>query len=291
MQELSKQNYNEIIGAMKNEINEFHIYNKLAASTKDPHNKKILTSIANDELSHFETLKKYVPVRIKPSRFKILYFYLIAKFFGLTFGIKLMERGEAQAKINYAELAKSFPDAEQIAKDETQHENQLIELIDEERLKYIGSIVLGLNDALVELTGALAGFTFALQNSKLIATVGLITGISASLAMGVSEYLATKHEEGDKHPIKASFYTTAAYIMVVIVLISPYLILTNVYMSLGITLLLAITIIFKFTYYVSVAKGAPLWSRFFEMSLVSIGVALISFGIGYLVRLFFGVDV
>ena len=53
-------------------------------------------------------------------------------------------------------------------------EKALLEMLDEERLKYVGSMVLGLNDALVELTGSLAGFTFAMQNTKLIALSGLI---------------------------------------------------------------------------------------------------------------------
>ena len=35
-------------------------------------------------------------------------------------------------------------------------------MINDERLQYISSMVLGINDALVELTGAPAGFTFAL---------------------------------------------------------------------------------------------------------------------------------
>ena len=50
-----------------------------------------------------------------------------------------------------------MPSAKEIVEDEDKHEQELIDLIDEERLRYVGSIVLGLNDALVELTGALAG--------------------------------------------------------------------------------------------------------------------------------------
>ena len=42
------------------------------------------------------------------------------------------------------------------------NESALLQLLDEEKLRYTGSIVLGLNDVLVELTGALAGLTLAL---------------------------------------------------------------------------------------------------------------------------------
>ena len=61
-------------------------------------------------------------------------------------------------------------------------------------------VVLGLNDALVELTGVLAGLTLALRETRLIAMAGLITGIAASLSMAASEYLSTKTEEVDKDP-------------------------------------------------------------------------------------------
>jgi VIT1/CCC1 family predicted Fe2+/Mn2+ transporter len=84
---------------------------------------------------------------------------------------------------------------------------KLISLIDEERLKYVSSMVLGLNDALVELTGALTGLTLALQNPRLIAIVGFITGIAASMSMAASEYLSTKQEDTEKNPLKASVYT------------------------------------------------------------------------------------
>jgi VIT1/CCC1 family predicted Fe2+/Mn2+ transporter len=58
-------------------------------------------------------------------------------------------------------------------------------MIEEERLEYVGAMILGLNDALVELSGSLAGFTLALQDSKLVAMVGMITGIAAALSMAV----------------------------------------------------------------------------------------------------------
>ncbi|MEG2082956.1 MAG: rubrerythrin family protein, partial [Oscillospiraceae bacterium] len=74
------------------------------------------------------------------------------------------------------------PEAAQISHEEEIHENALIEMLDEERLQYVGSMVLGLNDALVELTGTIAGMTFALMNTRLVALSGIITGVSATLS-------------------------------------------------------------------------------------------------------------
>jgi VIT1/CCC1 family predicted Fe2+/Mn2+ transporter len=202
-----------------------------------------------------------------------------------------MERGEERARVNYRDMSNNMSQASDIAKEEDEHEQQLIQMIDEERLNYVGSMIRGLNDALVELTGALAGFTLALQDSRLIAMAGLITGIAASLSMGATEYLARKSEESGQTPLKSALYTGAAYILTVLFLVFPYLLLSNIYISLGIMILDALVVIIVFNFYMSVAKNLSFWRRFSEMALISLGVAALSFGIGFLVRELLGVDV
>jgi VIT1/CCC1 family predicted Fe2+/Mn2+ transporter len=164
-------------------------------------------------------------------------------------------------------------------------------MLDEERLQYASSMVLGLSDALVELTGALAGLTLALQNVQLIALTGLITGVAAALSMASSEYLSTRAEKSDKKPGKAALYTGLAYIITVTLLILPYLLLDNVFICLAIVLVTAILIIAGFNYYISVAKGESFKKRFAEMAGLSLGVATLSFIISYFIRLWLGVDV
>jgi len=68
-----------------------------------------------------------------------------------------MERGEDLAQKSYVRYLETLLEAKHIREEENAHEQQLISMIYEERLQFAGSIVLGLNDALVELTGALAG--------------------------------------------------------------------------------------------------------------------------------------
>jgi VIT1/CCC1 family predicted Fe2+/Mn2+ transporter len=279
-----------VLTAQKNEITEHFIYDKLAQSIKDSHNKNILKRISSDELKHYNFWKKYTDKDVKPDKLKIWTYFFISRILGITFGIKLMERGEEKAQVTYGKISKFVPTAESIVEDEDEHEKQLINLMDEERLRYIGSMVLGLNDALVELTGALAGLTFALQNTRLIAMAGLITGTAASLSMASSEYLSTK-SEGAKNPLKASVYTGSAYVLTVLFLIFPYLLFTNFYFCLGFTILNAITVIFIFTFYVSVAKDVPFKKRFLEMTMISLGIAALTFGIGFLIRIFLNIDV
>jgi VIT1/CCC1 family predicted Fe2+/Mn2+ transporter len=280
-----------ILTSQKNEIREHIIYEKLAQSTKDSQNRKILQRISDDELKHHNFWKQYTNKDTKPDNLKVWMYFLIAKIFGITFGIKLMERGEEKAQTTYEKISEFVPSAKEIVEDEDKHEQELIDLIDEERLRYVGSIVLGLNDALVELTGALAGLTFALQNTRLTAMAGLITGIAASLSMATSEYLSTKPEGYIKKPFKAAVYTGAAYVVTVLFLIFPCFVFADPLLCLGFTILNAVIVIFIFTFYISVAKGISFKNRFLEMVLISLGVAALTFLIAFVIKIFLNVEV
>ena len=281
----------EVLVAQKGELTESIIYKKLASIEKDESNKKILEKISQEECAHHDFWKKFTNKEVKPDKFKIFFYVLIVRVFGLTFGVKLMEKGEGVAQNNYVRLKSLSLEVEQVIADEERHEQELLNIINEEKLRYVGSIVLGLNDALVELTGALAGLTLALQNTRLIAVVGLVTGIAASLSMAASEYLSTKQEETDKNPLKASIYTGLAYVFTVLFLIFPYLVFSNVFMCLGVVLINALLVIALFTFYVSVAKDTSFKGRFIEMASLSLSVAVISFFIGIVIRNIFGVDI
>lgn len=174
--------------------------------------------------------------------------------------------------------------------EEEKHERELINLIDEERLKYVGSIVLGLNDALVELTGALAGLTFTLQNTYLTGIICLVTGIAAFLSMVASEYLSIKSEGDMRRPVRAACYTGIAYIFTILFLIFPYFIFTNPFLSLGSTILNAAIVIFIFNFYISVVKEISFKSRFSEMILISLGIAALTFMVEFFIRIFLNVE-
>lgn len=288
---LSSQAKIQILGYQRNEITEHHIYQRLAAMQRSPENRRILERIAEDEKRHYQQWRGYTGEEVQPDWGKVWKFCWISRLFGLTFGTKLMERGEVCAQQAYAALPPEVIHAKAIAQDEGDHEAALLGMLDEERLRYIGSVVLGLNDALVELTGALAGLTLALQDARLIALTGSITGVAAALSMASSEYLSTKNEENGQQPVKAALYTGCAYVLTVILLILPYLLLPNYFVSLACTLVTAILIIALFNFYISVAKDLPFKRRFVEMTGLSLGVAGLSFLIGLGLRHFLGVEV
>lgn len=292
MKNISQAAFMIIKKMQQNELNESMIYEEIAKFAKGEENKQVLHRLAQEEKAHYEIWKKYTDVEMKPQKFKIFRYKLLARIFGFTFAVKLMENGEEAAQEEYSLVAEEVEESVFIRQQEEEHEAALLEMLDEESLQYVGSMVLGLNDALVELTGSLAGFTFALQNTKLIALSGLIIGISATFSMASSEFLAAR-SEGREDALKSCSYTGTAYLITVILLIAPYLLFGGAYYipALICMLLIVILIIAGFTYYTSVAQDQPFTSRFLEMALISIGVAVVSFVVGILAKRFLGVDV
>ena len=275
----------------QNELTESVIYEKIASFAGGEENQETLRRLAREEKAHYEIWKKYTGIEMKPEKAKVLKYTMLARILGFTFAVKLMERGESNAQNEYELLAKEVAESASIREQEEEHENALLGMLDEERLQYVGSMVLGLNDALVELTGSLAGFAFALQNTRLIALSGLIVGISATFSMASSEFLAAR-SEGRTDALKSCSYTGIAYLLTVVALIAPYLIFPGTQFIPALICMLAVVvlIIAGFTYYTSIAQDQPFKSRFLEMALISISVAVLSFIVGILAKKFLGVD-
>ncbi len=115
---------------------------------------------------HYDEIKVFTKKDVKEYRFYFVFFRIISRVMGITFGLRLIEKKEEQA---IKELHKLDDETfHKLGMESEDHEQELIDMIDEERLHYLGSIVLGLNDALVELSGALAGFTFAFSETRIM---------------------------------------------------------------------------------------------------------------------------
>ena len=289
---ITSKSLNIIKKMQQSELTESIIYEEIANFAKGEENKKTLLKLSREEKAHYEIWKKYTGIEMKPEKVKIFKYKMLARILGFTFAVKLMENGEENAQEEYEQLYEEVEESINIHQQEEQHEQLLLQMLDEERLQYVGSMVLGLNDALVELTGSLAGFTFALQDTSLIALSGLIIGISATFSMASSEFLAAR-SEGRDDAFKSCTYTGIAYLVTVVLLILPYLLLDSSQYMLALIcmLVIVILIIAGFTYYTSVAQDLDFKSRFLEMATISISVAVISFIVGILAKKFLGVDI
>ena len=288
--------YEKIINSMqRSEITEHYVYQKLSQICKDKENKKILERISKDELKHYHIWKSITKKPKKPNKMRIYFYVFLARIFGLSFALRLMEGGEENAQKIYDKIGVYHKEALEIKKDEIEHENSLIRILNDKKLSYAGAIVLGLNDALVELTGTLAGISFAFNNTSIIAITGLIMGIAAALSMAASSYLESKEsdekQERGVNALTSALYTGVAYIITVIFLVAPYFVFENVYYALTSMLINTIVIIALYTAYISIAKEVSFKNKFFSMAFISLGVAFISFIIGYVVKIYFGIDV
>lgn len=282
---LPEEIYSKIKKACINELTESMIYDKISQLSKDTQNKELFKKLSLWELWHYNIWKNYLKTDEKISHNVIKYYYYLTliRVFGLSFWIKKMENGEWTSIYNYSKIIETFPEAKQIIQDEEEHEKSLVWVINDNKLKYMSSIVLGLNDALVEITWALAWLTMTLDNTKIVWVSGLIIWISAAISMAASEFLSQENDEQtDVNPIKASIYTWIAYIFTVLALVGPYLIFTNKYTSLWLMLLNWIIIIALFNYYIAVAKWDNFLKRFTQMASISLWVAVLSYFIWHL---------
>ena len=282
---ISRETLNLLRTMQQNEVDESEIYRRIAAHAKDEKNRKVLLRLSNEEHAHAMKWNEYTGEELRPRIGRVFRRMLVVKLFGFTFAVKQMENGEKNAQEKYEWLSREVPEAEEIQSQEKEHESELIGLLDEERLRYVGSMVLGLNDALVEMTGTLAGLTLAMQNTRLIALSGLITGISATLSMAASEFLSAK-SEGRTDAAKSSVYTGVTYLVAVALLILPYLLLSKQHYlpALGLMLAIVILILVVFNYYIAVAKDMSFGKRFGQMAFISLGVAALSFLAGLFMK-------
>ena len=273
------------------EATDQRVYAALAKQASLPKNREILEKMSRDEGLHCAVWGRYTGTEAKADMFRVWLFVVLGKVFGLVFVINLMEGGEDDSAENYRKLMEELPEARSIMEDETRHEAQLAAMIHEEKLSYISSMVLGLNDALVELTGALAGFTLALNDNRMVGMAGFITGVAATLSMAASEYLSKKADSSEKHPLKAAVYTGVAYMITVAFLLLPYIVFDSPLAALGFCLFDAALIILGFTYFVSVVRKESFVRGFAEMIAISFSVAGISFLIGWAALSWLNIDV
>lgn len=265
------------------ELTHSNVYYRLSNKIKNPENKAALKMLSQQEKGDYQLWKSYTKIDVQPYKFYELFYYLCSLIFGITFGVKLMERGKGGLQDQLIKSIVKEKDLSILIEIEQTKEKELVGIINEERLNYVGSIVLGLNDALVELTAMLSGITFALHDSRTVIITALITGIAAAFSMAGSEYLSSKADEETKSAKISAVITGIAYMFTVVILLFPYLLFSNLYIALLFTIINAILIILLFNFYISVAKDLDFKKRFSEMLIISLGVSFLSFLIGLLI--------
>ncbi len=272
------------------------VYLALSRRERNPEFKKALENIASGEESHYEFWKTYAPdVRVSAKRPRLVVIVLLRLVLGLTFTLKLLERHEGKLHERYRKIAEGIPEGDKgrfqaMMDSEEGQEDLLIGKIQEHRVKYMSFIVLGLADAVVEISGIHAGSLGIYGQTKLAGLAGIIAGMAASIAMGTAAYAQAK--QGFQGSAKwSAIYTGVSYMITAIFLALPYFLTLDMVGALGTSLVIGVVLVATMTFYDTVISARPFKRQFGEIAGIILAASLALFIIGTVVGHYLGIRI
>ncbi|MFN3622395.1 MAG: rubrerythrin family protein, partial [Nitrososphaerales archaeon] len=230
------------------EFNDYVIYKSLANVERDASRKEILSNLSQKEYEHYVfwlQLTNYQPK--PPSTLRIKLIVVLRRLLGLVFIARLLERHERSVVRWYRELSDVLPPKERetlfhIIREEEEHEKMLIGQIEETIIKYLGYVVLGIADAIIEISGVHAGFLGATDVTIVAGMAGLVVGFAASISMAIAAYLQAK-QVPTIVPFKAAILTGTTYISTVILQALPFFLTPDIFTAFTASIAVSITLI------------------------------------------------
>ena len=281
--------------AVLDEFKDYMVYTGLAKVERNADKKKLLEKLASQEFEHYKFWSKYSNIKLPVWRIRLytLFMIFLRFVFGVTFVVKLLERGEEETIEKYKSVLNFLPDEDKeklnsIIKDEEEHEKILISQIDETIVKYMGALVLGLADAIIEITGAHAGTLGTTNNTTVAGVIGLIVGIGAAISMASASYLQAR-QEMNKSPTISAFVTGLGYIFTVFLMSIPYFLTHNVYLAFTSSIIICIFLTFLFTFQAAVYNDRDFKLEFIQTVVLLLGTALLTYIIGEWLGKVFGI--
>ncbi|ABM81009.1 universally conserved protein [Hyperthermus butylicus DSM 5456] len=277
----------------RDELYSSMIYRALAEIEKDPHRRKLLEKIAEQEYEHYLFWRKLLGRDCSVGRPRVGLMAAGYRLLGPAFTLRLLERGERETIRKYREMLLHLPGAErakleEIIRDEKEHERRLLEELEDARIKYLGYVALGLADAIVEITGVHTGFLGATSNTIVAGVAGLVVGFSAAMSMAGAAYIQAKHSKEENPPVSA-IVTGISYILSVVLLALPYFLTKSMLLSFTASILVGITLTGAFTYYSTVIQEKPFTRELAESTALLLGTAAASYAFGELLGTILGI--
>jgi VIT1/CCC1 family predicted Fe2+/Mn2+ transporter len=196
------------MGFYKNEMKDAQSYEYLGRMEKDKDIRNKLLGLSHIERSHAEFWKKFIEKRggkveeVKIGAIRKLSLRIVRKILGAAYLVSLFEAAETSAINTYYDFYKNGEMGEeerrrlgQIILDEVEHER----IFDKEKrilhAENIRDLVLGMNDGLVELLGAVTGLSAVyVHNPLIVGLSGLIVGVAGSLSMAIGTYVSVRSQ-------------------------------------------------------------------------------------------------
>lgn len=271
---------------MSDEWSDYTLYDRLAKTVNaDSPFAGVLKTLSATEQRHFEFWRKYVPdAQPKLAKMKLYWILFLRRFFGLTFATRYLDRHEANVVVVYQGLAKLIPDEDRQAfdamvADEKDHEKAFAMKVESAVVRYISFVVLGLADALVEISGIHAGWLGLFDKTEIAGLAGIIAGGAASLAMASAAFAQAKQGFQGSARLSA-IYTGVSYFVTAVTLATPYFLTSNMLLALGSSLTLAVVILAITTWYSIVIQQKVFLRDFVEILMILFATTIIVFLLG-----------
>jgi len=191
----------------QDEYNATIIYEELADIEKDAEMKKKLMEISRMERSHMMFWKDFlekrnVNIEGKKRSFTIRYLKFFRKIVGIAFVSSLMEFEERDATYKYNRFLQSLDlDDEERRKilkiilDELEHEKYFFQSKEVLRSEHVRDFVMGMNDGLVEILGAVTGLSVVYIDKPLMTAIsGIIVGVAGALSMAIGSFISVRSQ-------------------------------------------------------------------------------------------------
>ena len=275
---------------MSDEWSDFTLYNRLSKTvSKDSPYAEVLEELSTTEHRHYEFWKKYVPgEEPKLAKLKLYWVLFLRRFLGLTFATRYLDRHESNVVKEYQGLERLIPEAdkspyEAMVEDEREHEKAFAQKVESSAVRYISFVVLGLADALVEISGIHAGSLGFYDRTEIAGLAGVIAGGAASLAMASAAFAQAK--QGFKGSARLSaVYTGVSYFITAIFLATPYFLTSDMVVALGSSLAVAVVILAITTWYSIVIQQKPFMRDFVEILAILFAATIVLYVFGSVVR-------
>lgn len=275
---------------MSDEWSDYTLYERLSNTVDgDSPFSGVLKALSETEHGHYEFWRKYVPdEEPRLAKLKLYWVLFLRRFFGLTFATRYLDRHEASVVWEYTGLAEMIPEEDRAAfdamvADEKEHEKAFAMKVESSAVAYISFVVLGLADALVEISGIHAGWLGLFEKTEIAGLAGVIAGGAASLAMASAAFAQAK-QGGFKGSARLSAaYTGVSYFVTAIMLATPYFLTSTMVIALGGSLTLAVIILAVTTWYSVVIQEKVFLRDFIEILLILFATTFVVFVLGYAV--------
>lgn len=284
----------DLIRYCEDEYTDHLVYQKLAARENNAERRETLLSLSRQEEAHYKFWKSLLDGYEPRVRRLFLQMVVLMRYlFGVTFAVKFLERHEEQVIEEYRRVrpqvdGEAGTRLDQIIADEEKHEDFFIGQINEGVVKYLGFIVLGLADAIIEITGVHAGFLGVTSSTTMAGVAGLIVGFAAAISMATAAYLQAK-QSTERNPITSALITGFSYILAVVFLALPYFLTGNMLLAFIVSLFMAMLLTAYFTFYSAVLFDRHFGKEFLESSALTIGTAIATYLFGEFLGRLFGI--